>query len=184
MGIDPGEHLQDERRIASRPILHDGIVECSSHGRKMPRSDVAFQRGGDNRRVTATQDRFRGLVDAGIALSSELSLDALLQKLVDAAAELTGARYAALGVIDQARTGLERFVTAGVDDETRRRIGDLPRGRGILGVLVRDATPLRLHDIADDPRSVGFPPGHPPMRSFLGVPVLQRNVAYGNLYLS
>jgi signal transduction histidine kinase len=134
--------------------------------------------------VNATQDRFRGLVDAGIALSSELSLDALLQKLVDAAAELTGARYAALGVIDRTRTGLERFVTAGVDDETRRRIGDLPHGRGILGVLVNDATPLRLHDIADDPRSVGFPPGHPPMKSFLGVPVLLRNVAYGNLYLS
>jgi signal transduction histidine kinase len=134
--------------------------------------------------MDATQDRLRGLVDAGIALSSELSLDALLQKLVETAAELTGARYAALGVIDQPRTGLERFVTTGVDEETSRLIGDLPRGRGILGALVRDATPLRLHDIADDPRSVGFPPGHPPMKTFLGVPVLLRNIAYGNLYLS
>jgi signal transduction histidine kinase len=134
--------------------------------------------------MDATQDRLRGLVEAGIALSSELSLDSLLQKLVETAAELTGARYAALGVIDRARTGLERFITTGIDEETRRQIGDLPRGRGILGVLVSDATPLRLHDIADDPRSVGFPPGHPPMRSFLGVPVLLRNVAYGNLYLT
>ena len=95
---------------------------------------------------------------------------ALLQKLVETAAELTGARYAALGVIDRTRSGLERFVTTGVDEATRREIGDPPHGRGILGVLVRDATPLRLHDIADDPRSVGLPPGHPPMKSFLGVP--------------
>src|SRR5262245_30339995 len=121
---------------------------------------------GDNRRVTATHDRLRGLVDAGIALSSELSLDALLQKLVEAAAELTGSRYAALGVIDRSRTGLERFVTTGVDEETRRRIGDPPRGRGILGVLVRDATPLRLHDVTEDPRSAGMPPGQPTLKTF------------------
>ena len=132
----------------------------------------------------ATRERLRGLVDAGIALSSELSLDALLQKLVETAAELTGARYAALGVIDRTRSGLERFVTTGIDEPTRSEIGDPPHGRGILGVLVRDATPLRLHDIADDPRSVGFPPGHPPMKTFLGVPVLLRHVAYGNLYLT
>jgi len=131
-----------------------------------------------------TRERLRGLVDAGIALSSELSLDALLQKLVETAAELTGARYAALGVIDRSRNALERFVTTGVDEQTRREIGDPPRGRGVLGVLVRDATPLRLHDVTDDPRSVGFPPGHPQMKTFLGVPVLLRNVAYGNLYLS
>ena len=134
--------------------------------------------------MDATRDRLRGLVEAGIALTSELSLEALLQKLVETAAELTGARYAAPGVIDPARTGLERFITTGVDDATRREIGDEPRGRGILGVLVRDATPLRLHNIADDPRSVGFPPGHPPMKSFLGVPIVLRNVAYGNLYLT
>ncbi len=134
--------------------------------------------------MDATDERLRGLVDAGIALSSELSLDALLQKLVHSAAELTGARYAALGVIDRTGTALERFVTHGVDEETRRAIGDPPRGRGILGVLIRDATPLRLHDIRDDPRSVGFPPNHPRMQTFLGVPVLLRGVAYGNLYLT
>ncbi|HEX6699769.1 MAG TPA: GAF domain-containing sensor histidine kinase [Gaiellaceae bacterium] len=128
--------------------------------------------------------RLRALLDAVAGLNSELSLDALLQRVVEVVGELTGARYVALGVIDASGSTLERFVTTGVDEETREAIGDLPRGRGILGVLIRDATPLRLHDIAEDPRSVGFPPGHPPMRTFLGVPILLRGVAYGNLYLT
>jgi signal transduction histidine kinase len=134
--------------------------------------------------VEATLDRTRALVEAGIALSSELSLEAVLQKLVETAASLTGARFAALGVLDPSGSHLERFLTAGVDEETHRAIGDLPSGRGILGVLIRDRKPLRLHDIAEDPRSVGFPPGHPPMRSFLGVPLALRGAAYGNLYLT
>ncbi|MEO8291016.1 MAG: GAF domain-containing protein [Gaiellaceae bacterium] len=129
-------------------------------------------------------DRLRGLVAAGIALSSELSLDDLLQKLVETAAALTGARYAALGVIDQSGTALERFVHTGVDAETVAKIGDLPRGRGILGALITDARSLRLESIADDPRSVGLPPNHPPMRAFLGVPILLRGHAFGNLYLT
>jgi signal transduction histidine kinase len=129
-------------------------------------------------------DRLRVLVDAGIALSSELSLDALLQQLVETAAQLTGARYAALGVIDRTGQSLERFLTTGIDAETHAAIGDLPRGRGILGVLIRDAKPLRLHNLGDDSRSVGFPPNHPPMGTFLGVPILLRGVAYGNLYLT
>jgi two-component system, NarL family, sensor histidine kinase DevS len=129
-------------------------------------------------------DRLRVLVEAGIALTSELSLDVLLQRLVETAAELTDARYAALGVIDRSGSGLERFLTTGIDPETHEAIGELPRGRGILGVLIRDAKPLRLHDIADDPRSVGFPRNHPRMRTFLGVPIVLRGVAYGNLYLT
>ena len=129
-------------------------------------------------------DRLRVLVEAGIALSAELSLDALLQQLVETAVTLTGARYAALGVIDQTGTALERFLTTGIDAETHAAIGDLPRGRGILGVLIREARPLRLENLSDDPRSVGFPPNHPSMRSFLGVPILLRGVAYGNLYLT
>lgn len=129
-------------------------------------------------------DRLRGLVDAGIALSSELSLDGLRQRLVETAAELTGARYAALGVIDKSGQGLERFLTTGMDPETHAAIRDLPRGRGILGVLIREGQTLRLHDIADDPRSVGFPRHHPPMRTFLGVPIRLRGIAYGNLYLT
>ncbi len=135
-------------------------------------------------RADAHLDRLRVLVDAGISLSSELSLDSLLQRIVETAAQLTGARYAALGVIDRSGQGLERFHTTGVDIETHDAIGDVPRGRGILGVLIRDATPLRLSDIADDPRSVGFPPNHPQMRTFLGVPIVLRGVAYGNLYLT
>jgi signal transduction histidine kinase len=128
--------------------------------------------------------RWRRLIDAGIAVSSELTLDGVLQRIVETAAELTSARYAALGVIDRSGVALERFLTAGIDPETHERIGDLPRGRGILGVLIRDAQPLRLHDLTADPRSVGFPPHHPLMRSFLGVPILLRGVAYGNLYLT
>src|SRR5213078_4874846 len=104
--------------------------------------------------------------------------------LVRIAAELTGARYSALGVIDRGGTELERFLTYGIDEPTRVAIGDLPRGRGILGVLIEDARALRLSDLSQDPRSVGFPPNHPPMHSFLGVPLMLRDVAYGNLYLT
>src|SRR5512133_3158056 len=129
-------------------------------------------------------DRLRAIVDAGVALASELSLDAVLQKIVEAAAELTGARYAALGVIDPSGRGLELFIVTGIDPETQAAIGDLPRGRGVLGALIEYARPLRLDDLSADPRSVGFPPNHPPMRTFLGVPILLRGVAYGNLYLT
>jgi len=129
-------------------------------------------------------DRLRALLDAGIALAGELSLDGVLQKIVEAAAELTEAQYAALGVIDPTGTELERFVVTGIDAETQAAIGDLPRGRGILGLLISDARPLRLDDLGKDAHSVGFPPNHPPMKTFLGVPVLLRGVAYGNLYLT
>jgi signal transduction histidine kinase len=129
-------------------------------------------------------ERLRTLFETGIAISSELSLDGVLQRIVDAAAAVTGARYAALGVIDRSGTALERFVTAGLDETTVAAIGDPPHGRGILGVLIREAKPLRLHDIQEDPRAVGFPRNHPPMHSFLGVPILLRGVAYGNLYLT
>lgn len=131
-----------------------------------------------------SRERLRRLLEAGISLTSELSIDALLQRVVEAAADLTDARYAALGVIDRSGSQLERFLVHGIDDETRALIGEVPRGRGILGVLINEATPLRLHDLHEDPRSVGFPNYHPPMRTFLGVPVLLRGVAYGNLYLT
>jgi signal transduction histidine kinase len=129
-------------------------------------------------------ERLRTLFQTGIAISSELSLDGVLQRIVEAAANVTAARYAALGVIDRSGTALERFVTTGLEEATVAAIGDFPRGRGILGVLIREAKPLRLHDIEEDPRSVGFPTNHPPMHSFLGVPILLRGVAYGNLYLT
>ena len=134
--------------------------------------------------VPEAEQRLRRLVEIGIALGGELSLDDLLTRVVETACELTGARYGALGVIDQSGTALERFVTTGMDDATRTAIGDLPHGRGILGLLIREARPVRLRDLREDPHSVGFPPGHPPMGSFLGVPIMLRGIAYGNLYLT
>jgi len=128
--------------------------------------------------------RLRALVEAGTALSSELSLDALLQRLVEAAAELTDARYAALGVIDRSGTALERFIVTGIAAEEQAAIGEWPRGRGVLGALIEDAEPVRLADLSQHDVSVGFPPNHPPMSTFLGIPILLRGVAYGNLYLT
>jgi GAF domain-containing protein len=134
--------------------------------------------------VSPHEDRLRAVLEAGVAITSELSLDALLQRVVEKAVELTGARYGALGVIDRGGSQLERFITTGLDAETYAAIGDLPHGRGILGALIRDTRPLRLTDLTQDPRSVGFPANHPPMRSFLGVPIILRGVAYGNFYLT
>jgi GAF domain-containing protein len=130
---------------------------------------------------TLTGNRLRALFEAGMALTSELSLDAVLHRLMEAAAELTEAKYAALGVIAQGSPRLERFITHGIDAATAAAIGEPPHGRGILGVLVREASPLRLADLTTDPRAVGFPPGHPDMHTFLGVPIAVRGVAYGNL---
>src|SRR4029453_5031244 len=102
-------------------------------------------------------DRLRALVETGIAINSELSLEGVLERIVEAAARVTGAQYAALGVIDPAGSGLERFVTYGLTPEVHAQIGDPPHGRGILGVLIHDAQPLRLHDLTEDPRPGGFP---------------------------
>jgi signal transduction histidine kinase len=129
-------------------------------------------------------DRLRVLVETGIAINSELSLEGVLERIVEAAALVTDAHYAALGVIDPAGTGLERFVTFGMTEDVETQIGDPPHGRGILGVLIRDARNLRLHNLSEHPDSVGFPADHPPMHTFLGVPILLRGVAYGNLYLT
>jgi signal transduction histidine kinase len=128
--------------------------------------------------------RLTRLLEAGRGLLSELDLDTVLDRLLGTAAELTGARYVALGILDEDRRELARFLTRGIDEDTHRAIGDLPRGRGILGVLIDDPRPLRLADVGDHPRSYGFPPGHPPMRTFLGVPILIRGEAWGNLYLT
>jgi signal transduction histidine kinase len=130
------------------------------------------------------QHRLARLIDVGRSLLSELDLDVVLDRVLETAAELTDARYAAVGILDDRRRELSRFLTRGVDDATHRAIGDLPRGRGILGVLIDDPRPLRLEDVGDHPRSYGFPPGHPPMRTFLGVPILIRGQAWGNLYLT
>lgn len=130
------------------------------------------------------EERFRRLLDVGSSLLSELDLEAVLKSVVEAARELTGARYAALGVLDRERRELERFINVGIDEETRREIGNLPRGRGVLGELIREPAPLRLRDVNAHPHAYGFPPGHPPMHSFLGVPISVRGETYGNLYMT
>lgn len=126
----------------------------------------------------------RALVEAGLALGSALSLAHVLQILVDVARELADARYAALGVINAEGTGLSDFVTSGMSPEVRARIGALPKGKGILGLLIRDARPLRLHDLREHPASAGVPANHPPMRSFMGVPVVAQGRVFGNLYVT
>ncbi len=128
--------------------------------------------------------RLRRLVDVGRSLVQELDPEIVLARLLEVARELTGAQYAAIGVLDERREALERFVTSGVDDATQRAIGDLPRGRGVLGVLIAEPQPLRLADVGVHPRSYGFPFAHPPMTTFLGVPLLIEGRAWGNLYLT
>jgi signal transduction histidine kinase len=128
--------------------------------------------------------RLSRLIEAGRALVAELDPQAVLDRILATAREVTGARYAALGILDEQRTGLGQFVTLGVDEQTRAAIGDLPRGRGVLGVLITEPQPLRLTNVSQHPRSYGFPDGHPPMRGFLGVPILIRGAAWGNLYLT
>ncbi len=132
-------------------------------------------------RARSTAER---LIDAGISLASYMSLREVLSRLVEMAREILGARYAALGVLDRDGTGLESFVTSGLDDHEVAAIGALPTGRGLLGLLIRDPRPVRLRDISTDPRSCGFPPNHPPMGSFLGVPVALRGRVFGNLYVT
>ena len=125
----------------------------------------------------------RALLDAVVAISSDLDLHSVLLRIVVSACELTGARYGALGVIG-ADGNLDDFVTHGIGPELHREIGDLPRGRGILRLLIDEPEPLRLEDLRQHPRSYGFPPNHPPMSTFLGVPVRIRGTVFGNLYLT
>lgn len=133
--------------------------------------------------MTLSSERLQGLVDAAGALAGELSLDAVLQAIVEAASSATGARYVALGVVGQDET-LSRFIYTGMEEDAVARIGHLPRGKGLLGLLIRDPRVIRTDNIAEHPASYGFPPGHPPMTSFLGAPVRSRGRIYGNLYLT
>ncbi len=123
------------------------------------------------------------LLDAVTAMSSDLDMRSVLIRIVEAATALTSAQYGALGVVGPDGL-LTEFLTTGIDDETHRRIGDLPRGGGILGLLVKEPQPLRMHHLAAHPQSVGFPAHHPPMSTFLGVPVRIRGTVFGNLYLT
>jgi signal transduction histidine kinase len=126
----------------------------------------------------------QGVLDIARSVFAELDVDVVLNRVLESARELTGARYAALGVLGSSRTELERFLTIGMDESEREGIGALPRGRGVLGELIAHPQALRLTDISEHPRSYGFPHGHPPMRSFLGVPILIDGTPFGNLYLT
>lgn len=134
-------------------------------------------------RVRATQNRVHTLLEAVLAIGSDLDLDVVLHQIVESAVQLVDCRYGALGVVDD-EGGIEQFITLGIDEETIRRIGHYPRGEGILGLLIRDPRPLRLPVLSEHPDSVGFPPGHPPMTTFLGTPVQVRDRVFGNLYLT
>jgi signal transduction histidine kinase len=124
------------------------------------------------------------LLDAVVSVNSDLDLPSVLEKIVASACTLSGARYGALGVLAPGTRRLSEFVTYGITSEQRAGIGDLPVGQGVLGVLIDDPRPLRLRRLSDHPRSVGFPPGHPPMHGFLGVPIWVAGTVFGNLYLT
>lgn len=124
------------------------------------------------------------ILEVARSVLTELDLDVVLDRVLDAAQELTEARYAALGVLNESTTELSRFITRGIDKTTHTAIGALPRGRGVLGVLIEEPVPLRLRDVEEHPRSYGFPPEHPPMKTFLGVPIVIDGEPYGNLYLT
>ena len=165
---------------------------CASNGGRRDSGTVTARRRepsgastarGSGRGRGGADDRRDVLIEVGLALASELSLPALLQRIVELAVRLTGARYGALGVLGEDGSIVE-FLTVGIGRRERRAIGQPPRGRGILGVLIREGRVLRLRRIADDPRSVGFPPHHPPMTSFLGAPIRALGRVYGNLYLT
>ena len=126
----------------------------------------------------------RQLLDAVLTVGSDLDLPSMLERIIHSAVELVDATYGALGVLDETGTRLSQFITVGIDDETHRAIGNLPEGHGILGLLIVEAKPLRLTDLKEHPDSYGFPPNHPPMQSFLGVPIRLRNEVFGNLYLT
>jgi signal transduction histidine kinase len=134
--------------------------------------------------LAAGEERVRALLDAVVAVGGDLELRATLQRVIAAAARLVGARYVALGVLDASGEGLSDFITWGVNDNERAAIGAPPRGHGILGLLITEPRPLRLHDLKEHPESYGFPPNHPPMETFLGVPVRGRGRIFGNLYLT
>jgi signal transduction histidine kinase len=126
----------------------------------------------------------QSILDVARGVLAELDLDVVLEQVLTSAQELTGARYAAIGVLNESRTELARFLTKGIDEPARAAIGSLPKGRGVLGALIADPVPLRLADVGEHPHSYGFPHGHPPMSTFLGVPLLVDGEPWGNLYLT
>jgi signal transduction histidine kinase len=167
----PGEEFWSAPSLGLSPLSRVRLDELLTE---------LLDRVGD---VMASRERLSALLGAVVGIGTDLDLHSTLQRIVVAATRLAGARYGALGVIGPDRRLVE-FITDGLTVEEHRRIGDLPTGRGVLGLLIDEPHPVRLRDIAEHPRSFGFPPNHPPMRSFLGVPLRARDQVFGNLYLT
>ena len=170
----PGESAHPLRSLPQSAVGVDSDRPMELH----PDSQTGQPQGQLN------EKELRKLLDVGRALVADLDVETVLRHVLETARELTGARYAALGILDEGKEELERFVFVGIDEDTRRLIGPLPRGGGVLGELIRNPEPLRLPDVTQHRRSYGFPPGHPPMTTFLGVPISIRGEAWGNLYLT
>lgn len=176
-------------RVSSNAVEHDPQNRDTAPGdpTDVPHLELdqlltqLIDRAGD---VKGAQSRLRGLLRANRAVIGDLALSTVLRRIVDAACELVNAPYGALGVISPDGSGLEEFIHVGMDSNVVEKIGHLPQGKGLLGALIDDPRPIRLRDISDDLRSVGFPDHHPPMRGFLGVPIRVRDEVFGNLYLA
>ncbi len=171
MAGNPGAQQRDTPSLGLSPLSRVRLDELLRE---------TLDRVGD---VMASRERLRALLDAVVSIGGDLDLRTVLQRIVAAACGLVGARYAALGIVGPDRQ-LSDFITHGIDEELHAAIGELPHGRGVLGLLITDPSPVRLPDITEHPRSFGFPANHPPMHSFLGTPIRIRDQVYGNLYLS
>src|SRR6266849_2486253 len=183
--MKPWRSAREERIIRrSEPELPRQMEGRLPKPRTRRRARRRRPNGAEIAEVTRVRERFERLLRAGVEIFSEHSLERVLQRVVDAAREVVGARYAALGVLSVDGTSLAQFVTAGISQAERDRIGDLPRGRGLLGLVIREPAPIRTADLNRHPNRYGFPPHHPPMKSFLGVPVTGRGGVFGNLYLT
>jgi signal transduction histidine kinase len=171
------------QRKSEERLLDEAPPEAAAHHPVLPVDELMRQLVDRAGEVLAAQDRLRLLLDANRSIVGALSLSTVLRRIAEVARDLVRARYAALGVIG-ADGLLEQFIHVGMDDATVRAIGHLPKGLGVLGALTEEAKPIRLKRIQDDERSSGFPPGHPPMESFLGVPIRSHDEIFGNLYLT
>lgn len=165
------------------PILPAETRRRVQVGATITAGSAQYHRGVPYRKIDDPA-KLRRLMDAVLMIEADIELSALLRHLVEETCSLVEARYGALGVLNEARTDLEQFITVGLSDEEERAIGRRPTGRGVLGVLITDPAPLRLSDLSNHPDSYGFPDRHPPMRSFLGVPIRSRGEVFGNLYLT
>lgn len=182
MHSDPAEPIPTDRDAAAAAAGTESTLTFADQPR-LELDQLLAQLVDRAREVMGAQDRLRGLLRANQAIIGDRGLRGVLEQIVAAARDLVGARYAALGVLDR-HGGLAEFVHVGMPAQTAQAIGDLPRGKGLLGALIDDPQPVRLDDLSRHPRSSGFPPGHPPMRTFLGVPIRIRDEVYGNLYLT